>query len=467
MPNPVRILLFGAGNRGAGAYGQYALKHPDKVRFVAVAEPNPIRRKNFAVAHHIPLELQFESWQEALAISKITNAVINATQDEMHHASALATLNAGYDMLLEKPIAPTIMQTLNIVRTAEANNRTLLICHVLRFTNFFQKVNEILKSGQLGQVVNISHSENVSYFHMAHSYVRGNWRNTEIAAPMILAKCCHDLDLLYWWVGEKAQTLSSTGNLLHFWDINAPDGAPRRCTDGCPVAETCPYYAPRIYLESVPIKIAVSKADKPLLKFVGKMTLKTPKLASALGKLIPPIRTLAEYSGWPRNTITEHPESDEAVLEALRTGPYGRCVYHCANDVVDHQVVSMTFDSGITATLTMHGHSHEEGRTLRVDGSKATLLGKFTYSQAWLEVHEHISGAVERYTFPSEVDQTSGHGGGDAGLMQHFVQVMRGEVPPLTSARDSLESHLMAFAAEEARFDEETIDMREYLNDLC
>ena len=462
MSEPLRLLLFGAGNRGAGAYGSYALRHPDEVRFIAVADPNPDRRKAFALAHTIPPERQFDSWQSALAAGHLADAVVNATQDEMHHDSAIAALNAGYDMLLEKPIAPTLKETLEIIQAAEENHRMLLICHVLRFTGFFQKVHDILQTGRLGQIIHIAHNENVSYFHMAHSYVRGNWRSTTVAAPMILAKCCHDLDLIYWWLGEKVKTLGSSGNLRHFRPENAPQGVPARCTDGCPVENTCPFNALRIYLECVPIKIAVSEAENPILRTLGKLSLKSPGLTRTLGKVIPPIRLISEYSGWPRNTITEHPEDDGAVLEALRAGPYGRCVYHCDNDVVDHQVVEMTFEDGVTATLTMHGHSHEEGRTLRVDGSRATLLGKFTYSQAWLEVHEHVSGEVARYRFPSEVDQTSGHGGGDDGLMRHFVQVMRGEVPPLTSARDSLESHLMAFAAEEARLGNKTLDMTQY-----
>jgi len=462
MSHPVRILLIGAGNRGADTYGQYGIDHPDAVQFVAVAEPNQIRRERFAKAHHIPPERQFVGWKEALSAGKIADAVINATQDHMHHDSAIAALQSGYDMLLEKPIAPTLSETVHIVRSAEEMGQMLMICHVLRYTDFFQKVKEILNSSQLGQVVNISHSENVSYFHMAHSYVRGNWRNTTISAPMILAKCCHDLDLLYWFLDEKCTQLSSTGNLRHFRPENAPEGAPARCTDGCPAAEDCPYDAQRIYLESRPIKQAVSQARNPLLRIAGKLSLNTPKLAQALGTIIPPFQKLTEYSGWPRSTITENPGSDQAVLEALRFGPYGRCVYHCDNDVVDHQVVSMSFESGITATLTMHGHSHEEGRTLRVDGSQATLLGKFTYSEAWLDIHPHTPAPIQRFTFPTEVDQTAGHGGGDAGLMRRFVEAMRGEHIPLTSARDALESHLMAFAAEEARLGNKTVDMEAY-----
>ncbi|MBG0788194.1 MAG: Gfo/Idh/MocA family oxidoreductase, partial [Anaerolineaceae bacterium] len=462
MDQPVRLLLFGAGNRGADSYGRYALTHADEIKFIAVAEPDPIRREKFARDHAIPSELQFNSWQEALEAKVPADAVLNSTQDEMHHDSAIAALKAGYDMLLEKPIAPTLQETLEIIRTAEELGRTLVICHVLRFTDFFTKVNRIIKSGRLGKVVNISHSENVSYYHMAHSYVRGNWRNTKIAAPMILAKCCHDLDLLYWWMDSQPESLSSSGNLLYYRPENAPEGAPARCTDGCPVETSCPFYAPRIYRDNVPIKMAVSRSRRLPLKVIGYLSLHHPRLTKAIAAVVPVVRALVNYHDWPRNVITDDPTSNATVMEALRNGPYGRCVYHCDNDVVDHQVVNIAFKNGVTATLTMHGHSEEEGRTLRIDGSRATLKGKFATSAAWLEVHEHVTGGVERFEFASDVDQTSGHGGGDAGLMHHFVQVIRGEVPPLTSARDSLESHLMAFAAEESRLAQITINMDQF-----
>jgi predicted dehydrogenase len=457
MTQPLRILLFGAGNRGADVYGPYALSHPDQLQFIAVAEPDPERRACFAAAHHIPPDLQFTGWEQAVRAGKIADAVINATQDEDHHNSTIAALETGYDVLLEKPMATTLSETVHIVQTAQETGRILMVCHVLRYTDFFQKVKHILASGQLGQIVHIAHSENVAYFHMAHSYVRGNWRNLSHSAPMIVAKCCHDLDLLYWFTGEQAETLSSIGNLRHFIPENAPPGAPDRCTDGCPASDTCPFYAPRIYLHNYPIKAAVAKAHNPLLRAVGRLTLSQPKLADALGALVPPVRTLTRYEGWPRNTITAQPDSDEAVLEALKTGPYGRCAYRCDNNVVDHQVVSLRYPSGATATLTMHGHSHEEGRTLRIDGAQATLLGKFSYSQAWLEVHPHGPGKVERFTFPTVVDNTSGHGGGDAGVMRAFVQALRGQHAPLTHAEDALESHILGFTAEAARLGEVSV----------
>jgi predicted dehydrogenase len=462
MANPVRILLFGAGNRGSDVYGRYALNHPNEVKFVAVAEPHPQRRVEFARAHHIQPAYQFEDWFEAIQAGKIADAVINATQDEMHHNSTIAALQMGYDILLEKPIATTLSETVHIVHEAQHTERLLMVCHVLRYTDFFQKIKAIFDSGRLGQIIHIAHAENVSYFHMAHSYVRGNWRTIAECAPMIVAKCCHDLDLLYWFLGEKPAYLSSFGNLSHFKAENAPPGAPHRCTDGCPAAVSCPFYAPRIYLENFPVKAAVAQAENLPLRFIGRAILACPRWVDALGVLIPPLRKLTRYSGWPRNTLTEFPESDEAVLEALLTGPYGRCVYHCDNDVVDHQIVSLAFDSGITATLTMHGHSHEEGRTLRVDGSHATLLGKFGHSQAWIEVHPHGPGPVERCTFPTVVDNGSGHGGGDEGVMRAFVQALRGTKPPLTDAQDALESHFLAFAAEAARLAGVSIDMADF-----
>ena len=459
MPDkPVTAVIVGAGHRGVG-YGSYSLTHPDELQVVGVADPDPVRRRATAEKFNLPEKSLFETAEELAAGPRIADAVINATGDEDHHNSAVAALSAGYDLLLEKPMATTLSESVHIVQEAEETGRMLMICHELRFTPLFQKVKEIFDSGALGQVINISHSENVSYFHMAHSYVRGNWRSLTDSAPMIVAKCCHDLDLLYWFLDEKCTHLSSIGILTHFTAENAPPGAPNRCTDGCPASDSCPYFAPRIYLDSYPIKLAVSRSPKPLLKFIGNTAIHHPRLARTLGRIIPTVRILTEYSGWPRNTITENPESDAAVMESLRNGPYGRCVYHCDNSVVDHQVVSLSYASGVTATLTMHGHSHEEGRTLRVDGSRATLLGKFSYSEAWLDIHPHGLGEVSRFTFPAEVDQDSGHGGGDAGLIKQFVRAMQGDRAPLTSPRDALESHLMGFAAEAARLGPVTVDM--------
>jgi predicted dehydrogenase len=461
MSEPLTALLLGAGSRGAQAYGPYALANPDQIKFVAVAEPNPARRERFARGHAIPADRCFESWEEALTIEKMADVVINCTQDQIHVESGITALQVGYDMLLEKPIANTLEDSMRIVQAAERQGRFLQICHVLRYTDFFRKIKDVLQEGSLGQISTISHRENVSSWHMAHSFVRGNWRQEKLSSPMILAKCCHDLDLLVWFANEPAINLSSYGSLRHFRRENAPPGAPERCTDGCPVENTCPFYAPSIYIDLTPFKYALSRTANPIYRFAGDQSLKNPSLTNALSRIVPRLRELTEYQGWPRSVICDDPADEDALLKALREGPYGRCVYYCDNDVVDHQVVAMEFESGITATLTMHGHSHEEGRTLRIDGSKASLLAKFSINGSYIEIHDHRSMQTEVIEFPYHVEQV-GHGGGDFGIMRDFVSNMKRDRRPKNNARESLESHLMAFAAEESRHNQKQIQMLEF-----
>jgi predicted dehydrogenase len=461
MSEPITALLCGAGARGAEAYGPYALANPDQIKFVAVAEPKQVRRENFARDHAIPTERCFKSWKDALAIGQFADVVINCTQDQMHLESSLAAFQTGYDMLLEKPIAHTLEDSIRIVQTAEQQGRYLQICHVLRFTDLFQKIKDILQEGELGQILTISHRENVASWHMAHSYVRGNWSQQELSSPMILAKCCHDLDLLLWFTGESVINLSSYGSLGHFKPENAPQGAPERCTDGCPEEKTCPFFAPAIYIELAPFKYALSQSANPVYRIIGSQSLKYPELINNLSKIIPPLRDLTEYKGLPRSAICDDPGNEEALLKALQEGPYGRCVYHCDNDVVDHQVVAMEFQSGITATLTMHGHSHEEGRTLRIDGSQASLLAKFSFHRSFIEIHNHRSMKVEHLEFPNNAERV-GHGGGDYGIMRDFIGNMKQGKPLTTSARESLESHLMAFAAEDSRHHRKQINLPDY-----
>jgi predicted dehydrogenase len=254
MVKTITALLFGAGDRGMNSYGPYALNHPQEIQFIGVAEPNENRRVRFAQAHGIPKERCFDSWELAIAQGKIADVVINCTQDRMHRASGMAAMQAGYDMLLEKPICSTLKESIELVLTAEQEGRQLFICHVLRHTDFFLRIHQIVQSGKLGEIITIAHRENVSSWHMAHSYVRGNWRKTSKAPPMILAKSCHDLDLLYWLMGKSVKRLSSFGSLTHFRSENAPDGAPKFCLDGCPIEDTCPFYAPSIYIDLYPIK---------------------------------------------------------------------------------------------------------------------------------------------------------------------------------------------------------------------
>ncbi|HYN87969.1 MAG TPA: Gfo/Idh/MocA family oxidoreductase [Ardenticatenaceae bacterium] len=410
----ITAVLAGAGQRGHYSYGPYALDRPDELRFVAVAEPNPVRRARFAAAHAIPPERQFASWEELLARGQIANACFNMTQDQSHHPSTVAALAAGYDVLLEKPMATRLADNVELVQAAERAGRLLQVCHVLRYTPFWSTLHEIIASGRLGEIITVEHRENVVYWHMAHSFVRGHWRNVAASSPMILAKCCHDFDLLCWNMGRPVRRLHSFGTLIHFRPEKAPPGATERCTDPCPAGDICPFDARRIYLDR-------------------------------------------ERGQWPISAISED-HSFDGRLHALQTGPYGRCVYKCDNDVVDHQTVNMEFEGGASVVLVMHGHSHEEGRTLRYDGSRATLRGSFTH-RGEIEIHDHLTNRWERIPIDPGI---GGHGGGDFGVVRAFLRALRGEERAMTTAREALESHLLAFAAEESRLNGRVVDMDDF-----
>jgi len=460
MPQPLSAVLIGAGNRGYEAYGPYALAHPEQIQFRAVAEPQDARRQRFARAHHIPASGQFITWQDALSGPRIADVAIICTLDQMHLAPAVAALESGYDVLLEKPMATTVADCLRLVHAAQTTGKLLQIAHVLRFSPFFTQLHRIVTSGRLGRVVTVEHRENVSYWHMAHSYVRGNWRDSRQACPMILAKCCHDLDILYWNCGPCAR-LSSFGSLLHYRLPNAPQGAPERCTDACPAAEDCPWYAPRLYIQLAPLLHEGRRSTQLGQRLASSFLLRHPAIATAAGRLVPGLRAALDYQGWPVSTIAVD-SSLPARWHALQEGPYGRCVYHCDNNVVDHQTVSMELENGATAVLVMHGHSYREGRTMRYEGTRATLLGRYHPTEQVIEIHDHFSDQVETIRPLRGDAKATGHGGGDEGLMAAFVDAVRHSRSGATSALQALESHLMALAAERARLSGTVVDMDRY-----
>mgnify|MGYP001086911964 FL=1 len=446
---PITAILIGAGQRGALDYAPYALRHPDELQFVAVAEPVAERRQRFAHQYGLSPENVYESWEALLARPKMADAALICTPDQQHTAPALTALQAGYDVLLEKPMATRQEECIQLVETAEGLGRQLHICHVLRYTRHAQTIREIIQSGILGEIINIDQRENVAYWHMAHSYVRGNWANSAISSPMILTKCCHDFDLLLWWLERRCERLSSVGSLRHFRPENAPAGAPQRCLDGCPAEKTCPYYAPFLYLDLVPLWRSFAATASGFPRRAMQANLRTPGLVKVLGSIIPSLRQVSQYRGWPRSVVTVDP-TPENVLEALRHGPYGRCVYHCGNDVVDHQSVLMQFEGAISVTLSMHGHSHIEYRTTRIEGTRGALLAELGLGGAWVEIRQHRSGKIERLDTSHPPGES--HGGGDEALLAAFNRSLRsGESQALTLGRQSLQSHLLAFAAEQAR----------------
>ena len=470
MENVITAILIGAGDRGMDAYGNYALKYPDRLKFVAVAEPIQFRKEKFARLHDIPLKRMYNSWEEVLGEEKIANVAFVCTQDQMHVEPTLEALDKGYNVLLEKPMAHTLEGCIKIVKKVEETNKILGISHILRYSNFFITIKDTILKGLLGNIVNISHRENVSWYHMAHSFVRGNWRNVNLSSPMILQKCCHDLDLLFWMVGVKSKKISSFGGLKHFTPSNAPKNSPNYCVEGCPIENTCLYYAPRIYINIIPIIQILEKSNQYGLKFLANLRKKHVRLLTTLSKLIKIIHRLrywrewpvqSLYSGLPEEAIEDY--SDETKMEILKTSPYGRCVYKCDNDVVDHQVVNIEFENNVTANLIMHGFSEREGRTLRIDGTKATLIGQFFDSGQEIALFDHLSGTKKVIFSQKLTIDDSGHSEGNIAFVDAFLETLHNNTfQPLTNANDTLESHFMAFAANESRLQAKVIDMENF-----
>ena len=418
MAEPVEAVVIGAGLRGFDTYGAFALAEPELLRIVAVAEPDRGRRSAFARAHHLPAERCFDDWRPLLGRPALARVAIVATPDDAHVEPALAALAAGYDVLLEKPIAREPVGCLRVVEAFDAAGRKLQIGHCLRYAPFYSTVYDIITSGRLGELMTISMAENVAYWHMAHSFVRGKFRSTASAAPMLLAKSCHDLDLMAWFVGRACSRVASFGSLRHFRPEDAPSGAPERCTDGCPVEESCLFSAPRFYLRPYPF--------------------------------------------WPWSDVSS--ENDiESRRRGLERGRYGRCVYRAGNDVVDHQVVSLEFEGGVLGTFAMHGFAAAPLRTIRVSGTKGELVGAF--EQGEIRVLPHGQGSPEHIRVPYS---PIGHGGGDQGLLRHFLEAVQRSTADelLASGRASLESHLIGFAAERARLEGRVVVMADFRADV-
>lgn len=411
------MVLIGAGNRGMYAYASYALRHPNELKFVAVAEPDTRRREEFCRLHGIAPQNAFSSWEELLAQPRLADAALIATQDQMHTGPALEALEKGYDVLLEKPMAVTPEECAAIQKKTEQTGRLLAVCHVLRYTRFFSQIRQLLQQGVIGRLVNIEHSENVAYWHFTHSYVRGPWRNSREASPVILAKCCHDMDILQWLADSRCKEVYSTGDLCHFSAQNATPDLPARCTDGCPDADSCPFNAARIYFEPHPDPALV-----PLIRMVS------------------------------------FDPSPEARMEALRTGPYGRCVYRCDNDAADCQLVNLTFENGVRASFTMSAFTNENVRRIRLMGTDGEIRG--VMEENWVEYYQFSTGRTVRIELPQS---DFGHSGGDDELMRGFVRLLNGEGENRTSARMSTESHLISFAAETSRMEKRAVDFEQYV----
>ena len=398
---PVTVVTIGAGSRG-NVYGNYSLSYPDEMDIVGVAEPIQIRNDRYTQKHNIPEGNRFKTWEDVFKRPKFADAVLITTPDNLHYGPCMAALKAGYDVLLEKPISPSEKECRDILELSRKTGRIVAVCHVLRYAPYFVKLREIIQSGAIGELMSIQHLEPIEHIHMSHSYVRGNWHDRNATTPIILAKSCHDLDILRWMVGKPCEQIVAMGSLKWFRQESAPADSTDRCMDGCAVERTCPSSAMNIY-----------------------------------------------YRERGRTYVFDMPEDKslhgDHILEKLRTTNYGRCVYKMDNNQEDHYISSIQFQGGVTASFSMEAFTSYEGRRTRVMGSMGDIVGDmetFTVTDFRTKkstVYDNSSG--------------DGHGGGDWKLVRDWLQAVSQKNPALLSSTidASIESHIMGFMAEKSR----------------
>lgn len=410
----IKVAIAGLGGRGKDCYAHVQESYPDKMKIVAIADPIPEKVREVADRYGVPEEGCFKSAEEMLAQPKLADVMFICTMDQQHFPHAMAALERGYDLLLEKPISPSLTECKKIAERANALGRRVAVCHVLRYTPFYSTLKKVMDSGKIGGIVAIQAMEEVGYWHQAHSYVRGNWRNSDETSPMILAKSCHDMDILTWLVGSDCTSVSSIGGLKEFRADRAPEGSAERCVD-CSLCDTCPYSAVKYY---------ISRIRKGAL-------------------------------AWPVNIVLEN-ATEEKMMETLKTSPYGRCVYHCDNNVVDHQMVQMNMENGVIINFVMSAFT-VSGRDLRVLGTRGMIEGNMDNGTINVRVFNGLGDTDDELIDVYKLaEDFSGHGGGDKRLVRDLLEIVAGEKDAgeaLTTIDKSVESHFMAMAAEQSRLE--------------
>lgn len=414
----MEYVIIGAGSRGM-TYGLWAKEHGIRVK--AIAECRPDRLKRAGAELDVPKEMQFSDAAPLFALGKIADAAIIATMDRDHYDHVMQALDCGYDILLEKPISPDPRECLEIEAKANALGRKITVCHVLRYTNFFQKLKDIIDSGEIGKVVAVKHAENIGNYHMAHSFVRGNWRNDRLSSPIILQKSCHDLDILLWLLGKHCTRVAAFGSLSYFREENAPKGSASRCLD-CSAAKDCRFDAWQAY--------------QPVL------------------------------GQWPADVVCLEP-TEEALKEALRTGPYGRCVYRCDNNVCDHMSIALEFDGGVTATFSLTAQTSHIHRSIHIMCEDGEIHGDELDGSIKVTYFRRNGTEAEKVLLVHIDRQDSGHSGGDSGIMEDFTAgLQQKDADSRSSISRSVESHLMAYAIEQARITGKVVDMKTFRESL-
>lgn len=411
MENKIRVAIVGLGSRGKDTYAKTAKLFSDRMEITAIADIVPEKVAAVAAEYGVPENRCFDSAESLLREEKLADVLFICTMDKQHYGHAIPALKKGYHLLLEKPVSPDLAECREIEETARKYNRHVVVCHVLRYTPFYGELKRLIDAGTIGDVVSIQAIENVAYWHQAHSFVRGNWRSSDETSPMILQKSCHDMDILLWLAGKRCERVSSFGSLRLFKPECAPEGAAKRCLDGCKVKESCPFDAERFYLTDGVCK--------------GK-------------------------TGWPMDVLALEP-TEESIREALKNGPYGRCVYYCDNNVVDHQIVNMELAGGATVSFTMCAFTSRPHREIKIMGTR----GDITASMGTNIIDVGVFGEEHQYIDVKELAKDlSGHAGGDNRMVGELLDLVAGETKTdaaLTSIDRSLESHYAALAAEYSR----------------
>ncbi|HTL29966.1 MAG TPA: Gfo/Idh/MocA family oxidoreductase [Tepidisphaeraceae bacterium] len=392
--------ILGAGGRGGG-FSAWIKQHPEAGKVVAVAEPDEGKRKAIADAHGIAPENQFTSWEALLAKPRLADVIINTLMDRLHAPSAIKALGLGYHMMLEKPMATTLEECIAIERAAREAKTVVSVCHSMRYHVTYAEVKRLILAGAIGDVISFDQLEPVDPIHQSHSFVRGNWANESRSTFMLMSKSCHDIDIVSYLVNRRCVRVSSFGSMTYFTEKYKPPGATLRCTDGCPAEPTCMYSALKIYGPEDSLWLPHSKLSR-----------------------------------------------DRATrLEQLKATPWGKCVYQTDNDVVDHQVVAMEYEGGITGTFTMTAFA-TEGRYVRVHGTQGWLRASIDKNE--IELVRFNDYAKQMIKIPP---QSGGHGGADENVLDNLLHAMRMGDPAavLTSPSESLETHRIVFAAERAR----------------
>lgn len=423
MSQPLTTIIVGAGHRGVG-YATYSKAHPDELTVIGVADPDPVRRQRAQELFGFPEANCFETAAELAQRGKIADTVINGTMDADHVPTTLPLLEAGYDVLLEKPICPTKDELLALLQTARRTGRVVCIGHVLRHAPFYAEIRERVAAGEIGDLMTVNTTERVSYHHMASCFVRGKWNQKATSNPMLMSKCCHDLDLIAWMKsGIRPTSVASFGGLMHFRPEYAPAGAGERCLVDCQIEPECRYSAGKHYLEQ-----------------------------NLWGTYI---WHCLEYLSTP---------TEEDKIKSLQTdNPHGRCVWRCDNDVVDHQSVITQFADGCVAAHTLTTGTAKPCRTMHLVGTSGEIEGEMEDGKLVLR-YPDVRAGHEYVEIPIDMNVSMDmHGGGDLRLVGDFLAVVRGEQPTLstTQLEDSIYGHLIGFAADEAMEGHRVVDIED------